>query len=291
MSLFTSDWIVIPLCGAVAFTLSYVWSDQILRFLYDRSLGHREFIIQRLDMMFVEINHTRITVSMLLMSFGLGTLAFIAVWPSVTAGLILGAIVTIIGWTVPKYIVEFLYVRRCGRFVDQMVDGLTIMANGIRSGLTAPQSMERVVENMANPISQEFKFVLSQMRLGLSFEEALNGLGTRIPNPDVQMFVLAINILKETGGNLAETFSTIVETIRDRQKVEKKIEALTAQGVTQGIIISMVPFLLMIVYLVIDPTFIKPLFTTTVGVICLVIMLGLQIMGGLMIRSIVKIKV
>jgi tight adherence protein B len=291
MSLLGKDWIFIPLFGSVVFIISLLWADRVIKFLYDKSLGHREFIIQKLDMMFVEINRTKVTGSMLLLSFGLGALVFIALWPSVTSGIILGSVITIIGWTIPKYLVEYLYVKRCARFVDQMVDGLTIMANGVRSGLTAPQSMERVVENMSNPISQEFKYVLSQMRLGLSFEEALNGLATRIPNPDVQMFVLAINILKETGGNLAETFSTIVETIRDRQKVEKKIEALTAQGVMQGIIISSVPFILLIVYLVIDPNFIKPLFTTTVGVICLVIMLGLQIMGGLMIRNIVKIKV
>jgi tight adherence protein B len=286
-----NDWILIPSFGAAIFIISYAWSDRVLKFLYDRSLGHREYVIQKLDLMFVEVEPKKITISLLLLSFGMGTLAFIAVWPNIIAGMIIGSIFVVAGWTVPKYIVESMYTRRCTRFVDQMVDGLTIMGNGIRSGLSAPQSMERVVENMGNPISQEFNLVLSQMRLGLSFEEALNGLAARIPNPDVQMFVLAINILKETGGNLAETFSTIVETLRDRQKVEKKIEALTAQGIMQGIIISLVPFFLLVVYWFVDPNYVKPLFTTTLGLIALVIMLGLQILGGLMIRSIVKIKV
>ena len=84
-----------------------------------------------------------------------------------------------------------------------MVDGMTIMANGISSGLSVPQSMERVVDNLGTPISQEFGLVLSQIRLGKSVEEALLDLGERIPRPDVQMFVTAVNILKETGGNLA----------------------------------------------------------------------------------------
>lgn len=291
MSLLANEWLTIPLFGIVVFAIAYMWADRVLAFLHSKSLGHREHIINRLELMFVPIDRTRITITMLLMSFGLGALVFIAFWPAITPGLLLGGFVTAIGWSIPKFVVEMLYQRRCSRFVDQMVDGISMMANGVKSGLTPQQSMDRVAENLSNPISQEFKLVSAQMKLGLSFEEALNGLATRIPNPDVQMFVLAINILKETGGNLAETFTTIVETIRDRQKVEKKIEALTAQGIMQGIIISMVPFLLLIVYLVIDPNFIKPLFTTTIGIIFLIIMLGLQIMGGLMIRSIVKIKV
>ena len=105
------------------------------------------------------------------------------------------------------------------------------------------------------------------------------------------MFVTAINILKETGGNLADTFETISETVRERQKVEKKIDALTAQGMTQGVILTLVPFALMVVLFLIDPEFIKPLFTTTLGWVLLLVMLVLQIIGGIVIRRIVKIEV
>ena len=79
----------------------------------------------------------------------------------------------------------------------------------------------------------------------MAVEEALNEFGERIPRADVQMFVTSVNILKETGGNLAETFQTITTTVRERQKVEKKIQALTAQGTMQAVIISLVPFFLM----------------------------------------------
>jgi tight adherence protein B len=172
-----------------------------------------------------------------------------------------------------------------------MVDGLTIMANGIKSGLSVSQSMERVVDNLMPPISQEFGLVLSQVRLGQSLEEALNDLGERIPRPDVQMFVTSVNILKETGGNLAETFSTIVTVVRERQKVEKKIQAMTAQGLMQGMIVTMVPLVLLVVFLFVDPNYVKPMFTSTMGLILLMVMVGLQIIGGLVIRKIVKIDV
>jgi tight adherence protein B len=148
-----------------------------------------------------------------------------------------------------------------------------------------------VVDNLPHPISQEFALVLSQLRLGRSVEEALIEMGERIPRPDVQMFVTAINILKETGGNLAETFTTIVLTIRERQKVEKKIQAMTAQGLMQGIIITLVPIALILIFLAVNPSYITPMFTTALGLVLLMLMFALQIIGGLTIRKIVKINV
>jgi tight adherence protein B len=241
--------------------------------------------------MFVETDPKKVTLAMISTSFGLGALMFIICWPQVMVGSIFGIAVTIGMWSVPKYFARYLWQKRCVAFVNQMVDGMTLMANGVKAGLSVQQCMERVVENMPNPISQEFGLVLGQMRLGRSLQEALNELGNRIPMPDLQMFVTSVNILQETGGNLAETFATITFTIRERQKVEKKIEALTAQGITQGVIISMVPFFLLGVFYLIDPNYVAPLFNTALGLVALFFMLGLQVLGGLMIRKIVKIQV
>lgn len=239
----------------------------------------------------VETDEKKITLLMLLMSFGLGTLVFLAFWPNIIAGGIVGSIVTMVGFQLPPFLVKTMYEQRCTKFVDQMVDGLTIMANGIKAGSNPQESMKRVVEIMGNPMSQEFSQVLYQMQVGDSFESALSDLGNRIPRPDVQMFVTSINILKETGGNLAETFQTIVVVIRERQKVEKKIQALTAQGLMQGVIVTMIPFILMGVFLLVDPAFIKPMFSTTLGLVLLFAMLGLQVIGGILIKKLVTIKV
>jgi tight adherence protein B len=289
--LLSSEWFVVPALGILIFIISYLWSDRVIAFLHRRSLGQREEVVRLLDLMFVEADHRRITLIMLLVSFGLGLLMFIILWPNYLAGLILGAAVTVAGWSVPKTVATALYNKRCNQVIDQMVDGMTIMANGIKSGLSVTQSMERVVENLKNPISQEFALVLSKIRLGRTVEDGLNELSERVPRPDMQMFVLAVTILKETGGNMAETFETINETIRERQKIQKKIEALTSQGIAQGVIVTLVPFFLMFVFMIIDPNYIRPLFTTTLGIILLLVMIGLQIIGGLMIRKIVKIEV
>lgn len=280
--------ILVPIC---VFIISYLWADKILAFLHRKSLGQRDEVIKYLDLMFVEIDEKKLTYTMLLGSFGIGFIFFILLWPNIWAGLFLMTVITIAGWSIPKIIVKNLWEKRCKKFVDQMVDAMTILSNGVRAGLSITQAMDRVVKNLSNPISQEFRLVLSQNQLGQTLEDALSELAERVPEPDVQMFVTGVNILKETGGNMAETFQTITYTIRERQKIEKKIQALTAQGIMQGIIISCVPFVLMGVFFMVDPNYIKPLFTTFLGIVALTVVLGLQIMGGLMIRKIVTIKV
>ncbi|WP_413289592.1 type II secretion system F family protein [Bdellovibrio sp. HCB337] len=290
-SFLMNEWFMIPAVAVCVFLFVFANAERSLNFLYRRSLGQREEVMKLLKLMSVEVDEKQVTWAILLISFGMGGLFFILFWPSIFMGLFFGGIVTIAGWSIPLLVVKYLYEKRCTQFVDQMVDGLTIMANGIKSGSNSTQAMERVIDIMGNPISQEFRQVITQHQFGQSFEESLLDLGERIPRPDVQMFVTAINILKETGGNLAETFETIVTTIRERQKVEKKIQALTAQGLMQGAIVTMIPFILAIVFLIIDPNFVKPMFNTPLGLVLLLGMLGLQIIGGVLIKKIVTIKV
>ncbi|PWU13683.1 MAG: hypothetical protein C5B49_14455 [Bdellovibrio sp.] len=251
----------------------------------------RDEMLRYLDMMHVTAESNRVTALQLLASLGLGVIFFLLLWPRATLGLIVAGAVTVGMWNIPLLLIKRQWEKRCNLFVDQMVDALTIMANGVKAGLSVTQSMDRVVENMPNPISQEFNLALSQIRIGRSVEEALLDLGERIPKADVQMFVTAINILKETGGNLAETFQTIVVTIRERQKVERKIEAMTAQGIMQGFIVSMVPIGLITMFYIVDPGYITPMFTSTLGIILLLIMLVLIVIGGIAIRRVVTIKV
>ena len=105
------------------------------------------------------------------------------------------------------------------------------------------------------------------------------------------MFVTAVVILRETGGNLSETFDTIVNTIRERIKIQQKISALVSQGVMQGAIIFLMPFGLGLAFYLIDPNHIMPMLTTFVGNIFIAVMLVLQLIGGFVMLKIVKIQV
>lgn len=290
-ALFSSSFFVYPAITGIAFLLTYFWSEKLFHWLYERSIGQKDEIAKYLELMFVTVDDKKLTWSLLSISLGLGVLFFILLWPNILLGLFVGAIFTLLGWTLPKYLFRNLYEKRCNVFVDQMVDATTILANGIKAGLSVNQAMDRVAKNLKAPISQEFRLVLSQNQIGRPIEECLNELAERIPRADVQMFVTAVNILKETGGNMAETFQTINFTIRERQKIEKKIEALTAQGVMQGIIISLVPILLLVVFYFADPNYISPLFTTALGWLFLFMIFGLIALGGFFIKKIITIKV
>jgi tight adherence protein B len=277
--------------GAAVFVVSYSYNKRFLDWLRFQSLGTRDYIVEKLQMMFVEIPSHQILIGLFAISFGLGSLVFLAFLPNIFPGLMFGAIATVVGWKAPKPIVDYLYRKRTQKFVTQMVDALSLMSNGMRSGLSIVQSLGLVTQEMPNPIQQEFNLILSQNKLGVPLEEAFTNLGKRIKSDDVEMFVTSVNILKETGGNLAETFDTIVTTIRERIKVEAKISALTAQGFYQGVMVMCVPPILGVVFYQTDPEYMEPLFTTPIGWLIILAILALEAIGFFVIMKIIKIDV
>jgi tight adherence protein B len=200
MSFLYGPFVMSVVIGICVFIFFYLRIESIIGFLQRRSLGQRDEVMRLLRLMNAPADEKKITWIMLMMSFGLGLLLFFVFWPKIIIGLLFGVTVTVAGWSLPLLVVRSLYESRCTKFVDQMVDALTIMGNGIKAGSNISQSMERVSEIMSNPIRQEFREVLTKQQFGQSLEEALTDLGTRIARPDVQMFVTAVNILKETGG-------------------------------------------------------------------------------------------
>lgn len=279
--------------GAVSYVM-YFYSERFLEWLRFQSIGTRDYIVDRLALMFVEVSPNQVLLGQFLASFGVGFLVFFVFW--IFAGLpvvgaVFGLFLTFIGWSIPKPLVNYFYYRRVRLFEEQMIDALGLMSNGMKSGLSTVQSIGLVVKEMANPIREEFNLVLSQNRMGVSVEESFNGLAKRIQSDDVEMFVTSINILKDTGGNLAETFDTISSTIRERLKLEKKIGAMTAMGFYQGMMLLAAPFLIGIYLYMSDPAMMKPLFTTNMGWGIILVVLALELVAYFAISKIVKIDV
>lgn len=277
--------------GFAVFGISYHYNKRFLDWLRFQSLGTRDYIVDRLNIMFIDLPPQRILLGLFIVSFGLGSLVFVAFLPKLFPAFLFGAVMTIVGWKAPKPVVDYLYRRRVNVFVLQMVDALSLMSNGLKSGLSIVQSLALVTQQMSNPIQQEFNLILSENKLGVSLEEAFNNLAKRIKSDEVEMFVTSVNILKETGGNLAETFDTIVTTIRERVKVEKKIDSLTAQGYYQGLFALSVPPVLGMVFYSSDPGFMQPLFTTTIGWLVIAMIMILEIVAFFVIMKIIKIDV
>ena len=278
--------------GVSALLFSYHYNRRFVDWLRFQSLGTRDYIVERLAMMFFDkVTPQQILMGQFAISFGLGTIVFLAFLPNLFPGIPFAIAMTVIGWKAPKPFVDHLYNQRVDKFVLQMVDALSLMSNGLKSGLSVAQSLGLVVQEMPNPIRQEFNLILSENKLGVSLEEAFSNLAKRVKVDDVEMFVTSINILKETGGNLAETFDTIVTTIRERIKVEKKIAAMTSAGFYQGIIVMCIPLVLGVVFYQSDPEFMQPLFTTAIGWTIIMVIMALEVVGYFVIMRIVKIDV
>lgn len=286
-----NTWVIMLSVTVLVFASGYLSWEYIVFYVKKTAFMHKDEIKRMLDLVYVDIEEDKLSMLLLLSSYGLGAAVFLMFLPAFLPGLIIGAMVVVAGIKLPLIYITGVYEKRCKMVVAQMVDGMTIMANGTKAGNPPSVAMGRVVENIKGPLSQEFNLVKNKETLGMSFEEALVEMAERVPEPDVQMFVMAVNILKETGGKIDQTFETINNTIRERQKLEKKISAMTAQGVTQGIMISVIPFFMLAFFWFSDPKFIEPMFNTTMGLMMLCGMFGLQVMGGLMIKKIVTIKV
>lgn len=284
-------WFGIILFGVAVFGISNHYAKQFLDWLRFQSLGTRDYIVEKLGLMFIDAPPNRVLLILACVSGGLGSLVFLAFLPRLIPGIMFGMVVTFVGWKAPKPFVDWMYNRRVKKFVLQMVDALSLMSNGLKSGLSVVQALGLVTQEMPNPIQQEFNLILSQNKIGVPLEEAFTNLATRVLSDDVEMFVTSVNILKETGGNLAETFDTIVSTIRERIKVENKIDAMTTQGFYQGVFIMAIPPILGVIFYQTDPAFMQPLFTTTIGWIIIMAIFTLEAVGFFVIMKIIKIDV
>lgn len=279
--------------GMMVFFLGYKYSINIFDWIEHQTYGTRTYITEKLEFLFIEISQPRLTYMLLASSVGLGifVLLFIGVLGSWIVGGILGAIMAFIGFKAPRWIIDLLVERRIKAYSLQMVDALQLLANGLRAGLSVPQAIGMIVDEMPAPISQEFNVLLQQNRIGMPLEECFENLAKRVPLEDNDMFVSSVNILRETGGNLAETFDTIVEVIRERVRLQQKVDTYTAQGMFQGMTIGAMPYLLGLVYFLQDPQSMTPMFTTPIGLVMLFFAVAFDLAGIYVIMKIVKIKI
>jgi tight adherence protein B len=197
----------------------------------------------------------------------------------------------IAGYLIPRRVVRYLRQRRFNRIDAQLVDVLTLMSSSLRSGFSLAQAVELVSKEMKPPIGEEFAHVVKDTHLGVALDEALINMANRLPVEDLKMVITSVVTIRETGGNLTEIFDVIAHTITERKKVEGKIKALTAQGMFQGRAIACMPLAVILMFYMMDPEFIKPLYTTILGWLMLLTSAGLVALGYWMIMKIVKIEV
>jgi tight adherence protein B len=284
---------ILIVLGILIFVFVYKNSIRIFQWIDDQTYGTRDYILKKFEIMFIEVDPRKITWALLGMSFGAGILVFslLAFLGKLPLAFLLSITTTIVGWKLPRPLVDYFENKRKKAYMLQMVDALNLMANGIRAGLTMPQSVGMVVDELPPPVSQEFNLVLQQAKIGVPLDEALENLKKRIYTEDNEMFVTSVTILRETGGNLAETFDTIVSVIRERVRLQLKIETYIASGKIQAYIIGAMPFAMIVMFGSGDPDYFPLLFGTILGIIALVIICGMVGLGLFVIMKIIDIKV
>lgn len=197
----------------------------------------------------------------------------------------------IISLKIPELVVNNKKKRRMEALGQQLPEALGIISNGLRAGFSFPQAMAIVGKEMTAPISEEFNRVIRENRLGKPLEEALSGLTERTDNDDLDMFVTALIIQRQVGGNLAEILDNISHTIRERVKIKGEIKTLTAQGKLSAIIISLLPVFVGTFISIFNPEYMLTLVQDPAGIIFLTVAIILLLVGIYLISKIVNIEV
>ncbi len=206
-------------------------------------------------------------------------------------GAFFATIAAVAGFFAPAGAVRFYRHRRVKLFNTQLTDALQQLANALRAGLTFQQAMDQIGRESAAPLRQEFGLFTKEVKLGVPLEEALINMANRVGSEDLELVATSTNIARQLGGNMAEMFETIAATIRERFRLEGKINALTSQGKLQGWIVASLPLGIGLFFNWYRPDLMEPMFENAYGYILISVILVLEAIGFLLIRRIVAIDV
>lgn len=180
---------------------------------------------------------------------------------------------------------------RLKKFAAQLSDALELVARALRAGHSLAAGMHVVGEEMPSPVADEFGRVFEEQNLGIPIEESMRSMCERVPNMDLRFFVTSVSIQRQTGGDLAEILDKIGYVIRERFRILGQVKALTGEGRLSGVVLIALPFALFAFMLNAKPDYVESLWTTDLGKKMSIFAIIAQILGALVIRKIVNIKV
>lgn len=192
---------------------------------------------------------------------------------------------------VPALVARRLRARRHQRLLYQLPDALDLLAASLRSGLGLVPALQHLAAHQQPPLAQELALVVRRQRLGSTLEEALEDLRRSMGGPEVALFVTAVVVVGQLGGNLSEILARLGQTMREKQAMERKIGALTAQGRLQARIVGVLPLLLLVIMTRMEPQAMHLMYTTPQGWAALVVLAVLELVGALLLRRLVRIDV
>ncbi|MBI2362076.1 MAG: type II secretion system F family protein [Elusimicrobia bacterium] len=196
-----------------------------------------------------------------------------------------------VGARLPEWILNFVRYRRGKRVEAQLMDGMILMSNALKSGLDIVQGFELVQRDLVPPISEEFGLVLKNYSLGTSFEKALQGMEERIASRLLSYMIKAVIIQRSVGGNLTKIFDRIVENIRDEGRLEEKAQALTAQQRIQSVVVGFMPWAMLVLMWLFQPEVMAAYYFTPLGILTVVFCAFWMTIGMGIVRKLADIQV
>ncbi len=181
--------------------------------------------------------------------------------------------------------------KRIDTIEQQLPDALDLIGRAMMAGHAFPSALQMVGTEMPEPIATEFRIVFEEINYGISSQEALTNLSSRVPSTDVSYFVIAVLIQRETGGNLAELLENIANLIRDRLKLLGTVRVLSAEGRLSAVVLTLLPFALAFVLQIVNPSFLGVLWTDPMGMKMVGFSLLMMCLGIFAMWRIVKIRV
>ena len=278
--------LMIILIGAAAFVAAFMLANAGAAGYAAYRRRFTDVARSRLEEAFVFIDPNRVfmvtVVGALVVPLVLWLLTGDLVWPTVVA---------VVAIALPRLVYARINIRRRLKMVVQLPDVLLMVASSLRAGTSLQIAMDLTIRETPAPLSQELGVVMREQRLGMTMEDALETMATRLKMEEIDLVVAAMTIARDVGGNLAETLDRLAGTLRAKAIMEGKIRALTSQGKLQGLIVGMLPIFLMMVLSNMQHDAMQPLFHTWWGWAVLAVIGILELIGFLMIRKIVSIDV
>jgi len=243
---------------------------------FQTMLSQADLKLRAGNMLFMSLCSGIATGFILLVASGFKTLALV--------GALVGALM-------PYSYASFRRSRRFQKFEELFPQAIDTLARAVRAGHALTTALELISNEVGEPVSSEFRKLFEEQKFGLPMRDALINLTERMPLVDVKFFVTAVMLQRETGGNLAEILDNLSYVIRERFKIQRQVRVFTAQGRLTMMLLMMLPPIIVVTMLVMNPSFIRPLFTDPLGHGLLVGGITLQTIGYFVIRRIIQIQV
>ena len=227
------------------------------------------------------------------LKIGLALVSFIApvfVIPGVTAW-IAGGVAAVVAYNLPRFYLNHKLKARVDKLNAQLPEALSIISNALKAGFGLLQALDNAADQLSHPISTEFERTIHEMNVGSSAEEALVALTERAGSYDLDIVVTAILVQRTVGGNLGEILDTVADTMRERIRIRGEIKTLTAQQKLTGLVIGFIPIGVGVLFQIMSPGYIEPLFTTFIGRFMIGLAVVLEVVGIMIIQRILNIEV